>query len=128
MEFTWRVSDWWCHLRKHLGGNKSKTTLCINGRGHTLPISHTLLQIERLTELKSSFRISIPVDRDEIVKQKSVEELNAQLVSLVGEDGAQLLVGALKSRRSISGPELAKCISIVSKHCAKYNINRFVFQ
>jgi len=49
-----------------------------------------------------------PVDRHEIVKEKSVEELNAQLVSLVGENGAQLLVGALRSRRSISGPELAR--------------------
>ena len=49
-----------------------------------------------------------PVDRHEIVKQKSVEELNAQLVSLVGENGAQLLVGALRSRRSISGPQLSK--------------------
>jgi hypothetical protein len=49
-----------------------------------------------------------PVDRHEIVKHKSVEELNAQLVSLVGEDGAQLLVGAFNSRRSISGPELTK--------------------
>ena len=48
------------------------------------------------------------VDRHEIVKQKSVEELNAQLVSLVGDDGAELLVGALRSRRSISGPELTK--------------------
>jgi phage I-like protein len=47
-----------------------------------------------------------PVDRHEVVKEKSVEELNAQLVSLVGEDGAQLLVGAFRSRRSISGPEL----------------------
>ena len=49
-----------------------------------------------------------PVDRHEIVKHKSIEELNAQLVSLVGEDGAKLLVGALRSRRSISGPELTK--------------------
>jgi hypothetical protein len=48
------------------------------------------------------------VDRHEIVKHKSVKELNAQLVSLVGENGAQLLVGALRSRRSISGPELTK--------------------
>ena len=48
-----------------------------------------------------------PVDWYEIVKEESVEELNAQLVSLVGEDGAQLLVGAFRSRRSISGPELA---------------------
>ena len=28
-----------------------------------------------------------PVDRHEIVKEKSVEELNAQLVSLVGKNG-----------------------------------------
>ena len=49
-----------------------------------------------------------PVDRHKIVKHKSVEELNAQLVSLVGENGAELLVGALRSRRSISGPKLTK--------------------
>ena len=49
-----------------------------------------------------------PVDRQEIVKHKSIEELNAQLVSLVGENRAELLVGALRSRRSISGPELTK--------------------
>ena len=49
-----------------------------------------------------------PVDRHEIVRDKSIEELNAQLVSLVGENGAQLLVGALRSRRSISGPELTR--------------------
>ena len=55
--------------------------------------------------VKKNFR---PVDRHEIVKEKSVEELNAQLVSLVGGDGAELLVGAFRSRRSISGPELFK--------------------
>ena len=49
-----------------------------------------------------------PVDRHEIVRDKSIDELNAQLVSLVGEDGAELLVGALRSRRSISGSELIK--------------------
>ena len=49
-----------------------------------------------------------PVDRHEIVKEKSVEELNAQLVSLVGDDGAEMLISAFRSRRSISGPELAE--------------------
>ena len=49
-----------------------------------------------------------PIDRHEIIKEKSVEELNAQLVSLLGENGAELLVGALRNRRSISGPELTK--------------------
>ena len=48
-----------------------------------------------------------PVDRHEIVKEKSVEELNAQLVSLVGVYGAEMLISAFKCRRSISGPELA---------------------
>ena len=47
-----------------------------------------------------------PVDRHEIVKHKSIEELNAQLVSLVVENGAEMLISAFKSRRSISGPEL----------------------
>ena len=54
---------------------------------------------------RAGFRL---VDRHEIVKQKSVEELDTQLVSLVGENSAELLVGALRSRRSISGPELTK--------------------
>ena len=48
-----------------------------------------------------------PVDRHEIVKEKSVEELNAQLVSLVGENGAEMLISAFRSRKSSSGPELA---------------------
>ena len=38
-----------------------------------------------------------PVDRHEIVKEKSVEELNAQLVSLVGENGAEILISAFRS-------------------------------
>ena len=48
-----------------------------------------------------------PVVRHEIVKEKSVEELNAQLVSLVGKNGAEMLISAFRSRRSISDPEFA---------------------
>ena len=47
-----------------------------------------------------------PVDRHQIAKEKSVEELNAQHVSLVGENGAEMLISAFRSRRSITGPEL----------------------
>ena len=43
---------------------------------------------------------------NEIVKDKSVEGLNAQLVSLVGENGSEMLISAFRSRRSISGHEL----------------------
>ena len=36
-----------------------------------------------------------PFDKHEIVKHKSIEELNAQLVSLVGENGgADMLINA----------------------------------
>jgi len=31
------VSDWWRHLRKHLGTNESKTTLCMIGGAGELP-------------------------------------------------------------------------------------------
>ena len=48
-----------------------------------------------------------PADRHEVVKEKSVDELNAQLVSLVGENGAEMLISSFRVRRSISGPELA---------------------
>jgi len=37
---------------------------------------------------------------------RTIEELNAQLVALVGKDGAKMLVGAFKSRRITSGPQL----------------------
>ena len=47
------------------------------------------------------------VDRHEIINDKSVEELNAQLVNFVGENGAEMLIRAFRSRRNISGPELA---------------------
>jgi len=42
-----------------------------------------------------------PVDRHEIVKEKSVEELNAQLVSLVGENVAEMLISAFRSRKRV---------------------------
>ena len=67
--------------------------------------SQTSIDVTDLDLLdRAGFR---PVDRHEIVKEKSVEELNAQLVSLLGDDGAEMLISAFRSRRSITGPELA---------------------
>jgi hypothetical protein len=48
-----------------------------------------------------------PVDLKEIVKEKTKEDLNVQFVGLVGENGAEMLVSAFRSRRSISGHEMA---------------------
>ena len=44
------------------------------------------------------------IESHKIVKETSLEELNAQLVSLVGWNGAEMLINAFKSSRSISGP------------------------
>ena len=48
-----------------------------------------------------------PADRHEMIgKQKSVDELKAELVDLVGEDGANLMLSGMRARRSHSGPKL----------------------
>ena len=39
---------------------------------------------------------------------RTIEELNAQLIALVGEDGAKMLVGAFRSRKVITGPVIAE--------------------
>ena len=92
----------------HLNANQSNHLrliyqYCLRGR-FKQHLESVRLGATRDLLYRAGFR---PVDRHEIVKEKSVEELNAQLVSLVGDNGAQLLVGALRSRRSISGPESA---------------------
>ena len=43
---------------------------------------------------------------------RTIEELNAQLIALVGEDGAKMLVGAFKSRKIISGPQLTTEVNV----------------
>ena len=47
------------------------------------------------------------IDRHGIVKEKTVVKLNAQLVSFVGENGAEMLPLLLKTLNSISTPEVA---------------------
>ncbi len=42
------------------------------------------------------------------VTDQQQQELNAQLVSLVGENSTEILISAFRSRRSMSGPELAE--------------------
>ena len=48
-----------------------------------------------------------PVDLNEIVKEKTKEDLNVQFVGLVGENGEEMLVSAFRSGKSISGHEMA---------------------
>ena len=39
---------------------------------------------------------------------QTVEEMEQQLIALVGSDGAKMLVSKVRTRKSISGPELAE--------------------
>jgi len=66
-----------------------------------------------------------PIDRHEIVKEKSVEELNTQLVSLVGENVAEILISAFKSRRRISG--LNKIDIKILENCTNSPRYKFIF-
>ena len=48
-----------------------------------------------------------PVDMNEIVKEKTLGDLNVEFVGLVGENGAEMLVNSFRNRRSISAHEMA---------------------
>ena len=43
---------------------------------------------------------------DENAIGKNITEMNEQLVSLVGKDGAKLLIHSMRTRKEISGPQL----------------------
>ena len=60
--------------------------------------------IEKWNEYKAGSKTA---DRHGIAKEKTVVKLNAQLVSLVGENGAEMLFLHLKTLISISAPEVA---------------------
>ena len=60
--------------------------------------------IEKWNEYKAG---SPTADRHGIAKEKTVVKLNAQLVSLVGENGAEMLFLHLKTLISISAPEVS---------------------
>ena len=61
---------------------------------------YVLVAIRDLLD-RAGFR---PVDRHEIVKDKSVEELNAQLVSLVGENGTEMLIKCFQKQEKYFRP------------------------
>jgi hypothetical protein len=43
---------------------------------------------------------------DENAIGKNIEEMNEQLIALVGKDGAKLLIHSMRTRKQISGPEV----------------------
>ena len=48
-----------------------------------------------------------PADRHEMIgKTKTPDQLKAELVGLVGEDGADLMLSRMRAKRSHSGAEL----------------------
>ena len=81
-------------------GLKHATDLAENAESESVRLGTTRDHLD-----SAGFR---PIDRNEVVKDKTVKELNAQLVSPVEDNSADMLISAFKSRRSISGPELAE--------------------
>ena len=45
---------------------------------------------------------------DENAIGKNIEEMNEQLISLVGKDGAKLLIHSMRTMKQISGPQLTE--------------------
>jgi hypothetical protein len=43
---------------------------------------------------------------DENAIGRNIEEMNEQLIALVGKDGAKLLIHSMRTRKQISGPEV----------------------
>ena len=53
-----------------------------------------------------------PPDRHELIgKSKTHDQLKAELVGLVGEDGANLMLSGVRAKRSHSGPELGSVVN-----------------
>ena len=73
--------------------------------------------IERLMESAESETVRLGAAKDMLVRGgfkvyqdeemgKTVQEMEQQLVALVGKDGAKMLVSSVRTRKSVSGPEL----------------------
>ena len=73
--------------------------------------------IERLMESAESETVRLGAAKDMLDRGgfkvyqdeemgKTVQEMEQQLIALVGKDGAKMLVSSVRTRKSVSGPEL----------------------
>ena len=71
-------------------------------------MDHAMSETVRLGAAKDKLDRAGYKAYDENAIGKNIEEMNEQLVSLVGKDGAKLLIHSMRTRKQISGPQLTE--------------------
>ena len=69
-------------------------------------MDHAMSETVRLGAAKDMLARAGYKAYDENAIGKNITEMNEQLVSLVGKDGAKLLIHSMRTRKEISGPQL----------------------
>ena len=69
-------------------------------------MDHAMSETVRLSAAKDVLDRAGYKAYDENAIGKNIEEMNEQLIALVGKDGAKLLVHSMRTRKQISGPEI----------------------
>ena len=91
-------------LNHNFVGYAPKALQTLQELAESSPSESVRLQASRDLLDRAGFK---PADRHELIgKSKTHDELKAELVGLVGEDGADLMLSAVRAKRSHSGPEL----------------------
>ena len=110
------VANQACKLKRELA-SEIREELTLNFIGYAPKALQTL---KELSEFSSSESVKLqasrdlldragfkPADRHEMIgKTKTPDQLKAELVGLIGEDGANLMLSRMRAKRSHSGPEL----------------------
>ena len=108
------VANQACKLKRELA-SEIREELTLNFISHAPKALQTLQELAE-SSTSESVRLQAsrdlldragfkPADRHEMIgKQKSTEELEAELVGLVGKDGANLMLSSIRARRSHTGP------------------------
>ena len=110
------VANQACKLKRELA-SEIREELTLNFISHAPKALQTLKELAE-SSTSESVRLQAsrdlldragfkPADRHEMIgKQKSVDELNRELVELVGQDAAQQMLAAMRLKRAQTGPEL----------------------
>ena len=96
-------------LNHNFVGYAPKALQTLQELAESSPSESVRLQASRDLLDRAGFK---PADRHELIgKSKTHDELKAELVGLVGEDGADLMLSAVRAKRSHSGPELGSVVN-----------------
>jgi len=112
------VANQACKLKRELA-SEIREELTLNFISHAPKALQTLQELAE-SSTSESVRLQAsrdlldragfkPADRHEMIgKTKTPEELEAELVELAGEEGANLILSGIRARRSQNGPQLGE--------------------